>query len=483
MKANTAICFILAGVALIAQVWRIPVPGRMRWVARVLAVVVLLTAVLTLSEILFGWNTGLDQFLFTETASEAGASFPGRMSPASAMNFALLGTALLCLDHRGRSVRHSTAQYLAVAAAMITLLAFIAYFYGVETPSHITPYAAIALHTVLAFGLLCVGILLARPEEGMVAIFCSDRLGGILARRLLPAAILLPVLAGWIRVMGQRKGYYGLGFGAALFATTLVILFAALITWAAQALNRIDAERRRAEAVLLDSQRQLRALAARLEAVREEERTCVAREIHDVLAQELTRLKMDITWLDRRLAETGNEVKSGFIHEKLASMVQVTNSAISSVQKIATDLRPVVLDTLGLPAAIEWQVKDFESHSGTRCLLDLPETDVLPDRERSTALFRILQESLTNIARHAAATEVHVRLGITPAEASLTITDNGRGIKPAELNDARSVGLLGMRERASLLGGHCQIASNDGEGTRVRVSVPLNPDHLTTAQA
>jgi two-component system sensor histidine kinase UhpB len=239
-------------------------------------------------------------------------------------------------------------------------------------------------------------------------------------------------------------------------------------------------QRKRAEKALQDSEARERvrraeveALAARLQAVREEERTRVAREIHDVLAQELTRLKLDIAWFSRRLAAPLDEGSQKALQHKLAGMMDLTDTAIQSVQKIATELRPVVLDSLGLCAAVEWQARDFQSRTGIRCQANLPSSDLAVDRERSTALFRILQESLTNVARHSEAESVTIQLESEPPDLILRIQDNGRGIRASELDDPRSVGLLGMRERTTLLGGHCAITGRPGIGTTVEARIPV----------
>ncbi len=216
-----------------------------------------------------------------------------------------------------------------------------------------------------------------------------------------------------------------------------------------------------------------RALAARLQTVREEERIRVAREIHDVLAQELTSLKIDVALLTRLLARSADESPPSLILEKLAEMAAVTDTAIQSVQKIATDLRPAVLDSLGLCAAIEWQAGDFQSRTGIACAVRLPAQDPPLDRERSTALFRILQESLTNVARHAAATRVEIQLQCEAGQITLTVRDNGRGIPPSQAAAPSSVGLMGMRERALLLGGRFDVAGQPDEGTTVAARIPL----------
>jgi signal transduction histidine kinase len=239
------------------------------------------------------------------------------------------------------------------------------------------------------------------------------------------------------------------------------------------ALEQRLAELKHAQEALSVSRQQLRALAADLQAVREEERTHVAREIHDVLAQDLTLLKLDLAWLDRRLAQPLEAIQPAALHEKLGGMTHTTDTLIQSVQRIATELRPEVLDSLGLSAAIEWQVKDFAARSGIQPKTSLPDEPLALGREPSTALFRILQESLTNVARHAAASEVETSLQWQPGQIVLRIKDNGRGIPAAKLEDPHSVGLAGMRERALLLGGQCEISGRPGEGTTIEVRLPL----------
>jgi signal transduction histidine kinase len=239
------------------------------------------------------------------------------------------------------------------------------------------------------------------------------------------------------------------------------------------ALEQRLAELKQAQEAQEVSRQQLRALAAGLEAVREEERTHLAREIHDVLAQDLTLLKLDLAWLDRRLAQSPEIARQAPVHEKLAGMTRLTDKAIESVQRIATELRPAVLDSLGLAAAIEWQITDFAARTGIQFKTSLPDGPLDLGREASTALFRILQESLTNVARHAAATAVETSLQWQPGQVVLRVKDNGRGMPTAKLEDPHSVGLAGMRERALLLGGRCEIRARPGEGTAIEVRLPL----------
>jgi signal transduction histidine kinase len=473
MKANTAVCFTLAGLSLTLQSSPSVIPSKHAYLARGLAAVVVTVALVTAAEYMFNLDLEIDQLLFEDTPPETGPSFPGRMAPASASNFVLLGLALLLLDTPVGPNRRWPAQYLTFGSLVITLLAFIAYFYRVEVPVKTAPYVTIALHTLIGFAILSLGILIARPDRGVLAALTGNSPGSVVARRLLPAAILFPLLVGWLSNLAERAGLLGFGFGTAIFAISLILAFTGLVLWAAHGLNRTDAERKGIQRELLVSRERLRGLASRLQAAREQERASLAREIHDTMAQELTRLKLDIAWLNRRMSRPVKEADQNLVREKLAAMREVTDLSISTVQRLATELRPVVLDTLGLYAAIEWQVRDFEARTGVHCEIFLPEGTPKLDQERSTAIFRILQESLTNIARHARATKVEVCLHVTPMNVSLSVRDNGSGIAEGKLGDPHSLGLIGMRERAALLNGECRVSGLPTGGTSVDISLPF----------
>ena len=232
-------------------------------------------------------------------------------------------------------------------------------------------------------------------------------------------------------------------------------------------------DRKRVEEALLNSRNQLAALAVRLESVREEERTRIALEVHDVLGQALTGLKLDVSWAHKQIAESIGLVEPSAVLSRLASALELLDSTIQSVRDIATTLRPGVLDELGLEAAVEWQAREFHNRTGIAC-----ETTIWPDRiavgpEQSTALFRILQEVLTNVARHAQATHVHIRLEESGEHVSLQVRDNGRGITDVEQSGPKAFGLLGMRLRAQQQGGAFDIQGTSGTGTTVTVRVPL----------
>jgi signal transduction histidine kinase len=227
-------------------------------------------------------------------------------------------------------------------------------------------------------------------------------------------------------------------------------------------------ERKQIEDELHRSREELRRLAARLEGAREGERARMAREIHDELGGMLTGLKMDVARLRRGSANA--EPRTA---ERLESLTSGIDDAIQTVRRIASDLRPAVLDDFGLVAAMEWQLNDFVRRSGLQSSWTSAADSAALPRENTTAVFRVFQESLTNIARHAEATHVDVAVEARDGWLLLRVADNGRGITPEQTLGAHSLGLAGMRERMAALGGSVEITGSPGVGTTVVVRVPL----------
>ncbi len=228
-------------------------------------------------------------------------------------------------------------------------------------------------------------------------------------------------------------------------------------------------ERKHSEEELKSSREKLRNLAAHLNSVREEERKLIAREIHDELAQSLTALKMGLVWLDKKLPAA-----TAPLTEKIKSMSSIIDMTIYTVRRISSELRPVLLDDLGLQAAIEWQAKEFEDRTGISCKVTFHSDTGNLDQERSTAIFRIFQETLTNVVRHAEATEVRASLEETPDMLIMTVKDNGAGITEEEILNSKSFGIIGMQERALLLGGDIKLKGVRDKGTTVTVSIPTD---------
>jgi len=240
-------------------------------------------------------------------------------------------------------------------------------------------------------------------------------------------------------------------------------------------------EHRRAEEQLRESHERLRALSVYLQSVREEERTRISREVHDELGQALTGCKLDLSWIANRLPKDQKPLL-----EKALALSDHIDSTIQTVRRIATELRPGILDHLGLAAALEWQANEFQNRTGIKCDVHSTLSDPNLDQDMNTTFFRIFQETLTNVIRHAGATRVEVDLKERDGNIIMEVRDNGRGISKAEITNSSSMGLLGMRERAALLGGELKIGRlPKGKGTRVTVSIPLRrkPRHQESKHA
>lgn len=225
-------------------------------------------------------------------------------------------------------------------------------------------------------------------------------------------------------------------------------------------------ERKRSEKLIQDSQKQLQALSIHIQRMQEEERTRISREIHDELGQSLTGIKMDLVWLKDEISHGQKPLV-----DKLIKFIDTT---MRIVQRISTQLRPVILDDLGLIAAIEWQIQDFQNRSGINCELFFETEDISIDQDRSTATFRILQEALTNIFRHAEASKVIVNLEQKGKNLLMSVIDDGKGITKEQINNRNSLGILGMKERLQPWGGKFLISKITGSGTKLTVRLPLD---------
>ena len=245
---------------------------------------------------------------------------------------------------------------------------------------------------------------------------------------------------------------------------------AAVLTRVNEELRVEIADRKHAEEQFKETLKQLRALAARLQRVREEERASIAREIHDELGQACTAIKMDLALIGRKITRRQAQLRA-----KIESSMRLVDDMIVTLRRIASDLRPRTLDDLGLTAALEWQGQEFERRTGIHCRVALPREPLNLDSERSITIFRIFQESLTNVARHAQATSVEARLEVEGDELIFSVHDNGKGFDPQEAKARKSLGLVGMQERAHLLNGEVSIAGIPGSGTTLMLRFPVLP--------
>lgn len=235
------------------------------------------------------------------------------------------------------------------------------------------------------------------------------------------------------------------------------------------ALMRDITARKQAEKELRASRERLRSLSDHLQRAREEERTAVSREIHDELGQVLATVQLGVSSLAVEYRD------HQLLAKKITDMEQLIAGAISTVQRISAQLRPAILDELGLAEAIEWQAREFEKRTGIGCTHDILLEETNFSRDLTTAVFRIFQEALTNIIRHSGATSVRVSLEERNGRLVLIVADNGRGIPPEQMSDNRSLGITGMRERAYALGGRVRICRSLQAGTVVIAHIPITP--------
>ncbi len=226
-------------------------------------------------------------------------------------------------------------------------------------------------------------------------------------------------------------------------------------------------ERKNAERDLDRMNTQLRNLSNHIQTMSELERTSIAREIHDVLGQQMTALKYDIAWLKKR-KDLDKEMT-----ERIEGMNSLVDETMNSIRKVSSELRPKILDDLGLNAAIEWYVTQFEKNTGIKCVIDSELEDHVFENAVSITIYRILQEALTNVARHSNATQVEIFAKADPERVVLEIRDNGKGITLEEKQKSTSYGLLGMKERARMIGGEVVVEGREHTGTRVVFTLPL----------
>ena len=462
MVPNTALAFVLAGVALRSRAESNRAPA---FVARACALVVVSLGLLTSFEYLADTDFGVDRLLMPDRADARRESLSGRMSPHTAANFVLAGTALLLASANKRRTIHAS-QMLAAATAAIALVALVGYVYGVTALYGISPRTGMALHTALLFLILSAGVLLSHPARGVMRIVTGAGLGGIVARRLLAAAFVVPLVLGWLSVIGQRAGFYDAAISSSLLVVGSILVFSTLIWSGARTLDRIDDERRIAEGERAQ-------LLRRVIDAQEEERRRLARELHDQMGQHLAALTLQ---LELHRVGLGANASDGGDH--LRQVLELADRLAHEAHALAWELRPPELDQLGLQAALALYAEQWSRRAGVKA--DFITTGLTNDRlppEIEIALYRVVQEALTNVLKHAAAANVSVVAERGNDEVRLIVEDDGCGfdadalISPA--STAGRLGVLGMRERIDAVGGKLDIESTPGAGTTLVVRIPL----------
>ncbi len=510
MVPHTAVAFILASVSL-WTLWNEHRSQRSSVVSWVCALAVILIGFLTLSEYLSGLDLGFDRLLFSNRLEVSDVSFPGRPSPHTALGFLLVGGALLLVRTRiARAYR--VAQAFALITALIASMALVGYIYQVAFLYSINSYTGMALHTALIFLVLSAGILLIHPEHELMSFILSDTAGGVMVRRILPATIAIPIIAGGLIIFGAREGLYEMAFAVPLCVVSSILILTILIWRNAWALHRTDAKRKQAEDALrsahddLEKRVQERTielskvneslrteiiehkeseavraqLLGRLVTAQEEERRRISRELHDQTGQHLTALLLGLKTLTKS-ASNGQ----AFLKERLFQLQELTERLVEEAHHLAWELRPSALDDWGLEIAIsnyveKWSERNsiaIDFHSGlNRCRLPPPV---------ETAVFRIVQEALTNVLKHAQANRVSVMLEYRHDELLVIVEDDGCGFDPdiaLAAKEGGGLGLIGIQERVALVGGKLKIESEPGTGTTLAIRIPAYTSSQCTQQ-
>ena len=490
MVPLTAVAFILASFSLGALK-----QNKQSIVSGACALIVILIAVVTIGEYVARLDTGLDKLLFSQKLELTDRSFPGRPSPHTAIDLLLIACALLLSQRVGKTYR--VAQGLALTAALIASLALVGYIYDVAFLYSISSHTGMALHTALIFIALSLGILFIHPEQQLMSFILSDTAGGMMVRRLLPASIAIPIVAGGLIIFGARTGLYEMAFAVPLCVVASILVLTTVIWRNSIALHRSDVKRRQAEDALRDAYKDLEqrveertgelsrvnenlqteiskhkeSEAARLELLRrlvtaqEEERRRISRELHDQTGQQLAALLLGLKTLNNA---TNNGSTS--LHKSLLQLQNLTERLVEDAHHLAWELRPTALDDLGLEIALsnyveKWSERNsitLDFHSGLNKLRLPPPVE--------TAVFRIVQEALTNVLKHAQASRVSVMLEYRYDELLVIVEDNGRGFQPEVETDG--LGLIGIHERVALVKGKLNIESAPGLGTTLAIRIP-----------
>jgi signal transduction histidine kinase len=407
MVPNTALAFILASISL----WLLRDEDTALWArrgARASACVVVGVSLLTLGEYLWAVDLKIDLLAFQDKFRGSSSSFPGRPSPHTAFSFLLVGSALLLLSTKSRRA-YVVVQFLVLTTFLIALLALVGYFYGVTFLYGVTAHTGMAMHTALTFAVVSLGLLCARPHYGLVSVVASDTAGGHMARHLLPAAIITPVLLGGLIVAGARRQLYDAPFAMSLCVVGSIIILGVLIWRNVQTLHRTDLGRRHAELALRRAHDDLeirvkgrtaelsevnealkaevaahkKAEAARVQLLRrlvtaqEEERRRLSRELHDSVGQHLSALMLRVKTL-----KTSNNGHSP-AEANLLQVEEISSQLMKEIHNLAWELRPAALDDLGLHAALANYVEKWSERSGVP--VDLHSNGADDRRQRAEA--------------------------------------------------------------------------------------------------
>ena len=459
IKFNTSLALTAVGLAMLLLV----LSRKAAPLASVLAGMAAVIGALTLFEHITGVDLGIDNVIFPEPAGTPGTASPGRMGLPASLALTTLGTALLLVSSANK--RH-LSSVLATVTFCIAAFSLSGYFFAADQLYAFPLYTGIALRTAVMIAVLSIGAACLVPEYGFVEALSRPDRGGMMFRLTVLPGILIPYLIGWLIIYGFGGRYFDAAFGAALRSMIEIILLITLLWWVSKQISRSEAGEAKALKARAEND-----MYRRIAAAQESERKRISRDLHDHIGQEVTALRLRLESL--AMAVPHDEK----IKEHIAKTREQAARVDAELSMLVWQMRPDLLDSEGIASTLDNFVRDWAASSGIEVKFQtgLNGKRLPPDVE--TNIYRIAQEALNNIRKHASAKEAAVTLNWQHDEALLVVEDDGVGFEPEaesiHLTGAGGLGLVGIRERAALLGGTATIESSSDVGTAVMVRIPL----------
>ena len=442
------------------------------WVIRTLGGVALFIGAATLFEHLTGLNLGIDTLFFDEAPNAPATSAPGRMGMPASSVLTCLGSALIFITYRRRL---PIASALSLFSLALTVLSLVGYLFGASALYSISGLTGIALQTATILCALALGMLVIASDTGIMSILLRDDMGGALFRRLIFPIVAISVGLGFLRVFAQNAGYVDTASGTAARTVIEMILLVALLWWTAESLSRSEARSRDSARSKAENETH-----RRISRAQEAERRRIARDVHDHIGQQVTALRLRLESLcKRRDLETG-------LRSDLENLCEQSSKLDSDLSLLVWQMRPSILDSHGLASALNSFIREWSRTNGIDAEFQCPDAEGRLSPEIETNLYRIIQEALNNVLKHASADRVSITMNYIGDEAVIVIEDDGSGFdtesEDIHTTESSGFGLVGMRERAALVGGRLEIESSPGSGTVIMVRVPRDLRAATAAR-
>jgi signal transduction histidine kinase len=458
IKFNTAVGLAAAAAALLlSSVW-----PKQKSLIRVLAGFALLVGALTLLQHIFHFDLGIDTLFFGEAENAPATASPGRMGPPASLSLTIIGIALVLATYRDW---RRTASSLVLIPLFVTGLSLTGFLFGADILYSVPKLTGIALQTATMMLILSIGFIALIRDHGLASIFLRNDAGGLMFRRIVFPVILISFLLGSLRLMGQNAGYFDTAFGTAMRTLAEIVLTVGLLWLTAESISRLEKEAGQAREAKAENETHKRIATAQ-----ESERRRIARDLHDHLGQQFTAMRLRLD----PLLET--DLKNAASKSELESICEQAKKLDADLSLLVWQMRPGVLDTHGLTSALTSFVREWSANHDIEVDFHSNAPEARFPSEIETNLYRIIQEALNNVVKHANAKKVSITFNHLPEEAIVIIEDDGDGFDPEgdliHRTEGSGFGLLGMKERATLIGGTFDIESTSGGGTAVLLRVP-----------